>query len=273
MAEPYSYIAYIDESGDDGLQNFRERGVRGGGSSWLVISACVLRFSSDWQTVVWRDEILSNMPEKRSTILHFVRLNHGQKVVAARYLAAQRTRVLSILANKRLMDPKIYVNKNQLYFYLTRYLIERLSWLCRDYRRIVRDGNGRVKIIFSRRGGMSYTAFQDYLLRLKADKEVSVHWPVIDISGVEAHDHSRRAGLQIVDAIASSFAAGIEPNPYGNCESRYAEILKPIEYERGGNYFSYGLKPFPWFSEMELSDDQKRFVRLFEKESGSPPGP
>src|SRR5712691_10005679 len=113
MAEPYSYIAYIDESGDDGLQNFRERGVRGGGSSWLVISACVLRFSSDWQTVVWRDEILSNMPEKRSTILHFVRLNHGQKVVAARYLAAQRTRVLSILANKRLMDPKIYVNKNQ----------------------------------------------------------------------------------------------------------------------------------------------------------------
>jgi hypothetical protein len=264
--EPYSYIAYIDESGDDGLNTFRSPGIRGGSSCWLVISACVYRFSSDWHSIEWRDKILAQMPEKRSKRLHFVNLNHGQKVAAVQYLAKQRMRAINILANKEVIPEGIYRDKNQLYFYLARYLIERLSWLCRDYRRIVRDGNGRVKIVFSRRGGMSYDRFKEYLTLLKADPTVRIHWPVIDIDGVEAHDHSRRAGLQLVDAIASSVAAGVEPNFYGNCESRYAEILKPIIYERDKNYLSYGMKALPWFHEMELSDEQKRFVKLFEKE-------
>lgn len=264
-SEPYSYIAYIDESGDDGLTNFRAPGVRGGASFWLVISACVYRFSSDWRSIEWRNEILKQMPDKRSKILHFVQLNHGQKVAAVQYLAKQRIRAINIIANKAVIPDGIYKDKNQLYFYLTRYLIERLSWLCRDYRRLVRDGNGRVKIIFSRRGGMSYDGFKAYLLRLRDDEEVRIHWPVIDIDGVEAHDHSRRAGLQLVDAIASAVAAGIEPNFYGNCESRYAELLKPIIYERNKNYLSYGMKAYPWFHELELTDEQKRFVKLFEK--------
>ncbi len=44
-------------------------------------------------------------------------------------------------------------------------------------------------------------------------------------------------------AIRNTF--GVEPNHYGNCEPRYAEILKPITYERRGNYLSYGVKVVP----------------------------
>ena len=69
-------------------------------------------------------------------------------------------RATSIIAEKTGIPPGIYTEKNQLYFYLTRFLLERMSWLCRDLRSVVREGDGRVKIIFSRRGGMSYTDFQ-----------------------------------------------------------------------------------------------------------------
>jgi hypothetical protein len=135
-SEPYSYIAYIDESGDDGLTNFRAPAIHGGASFWLVISACVYRFSSDWRSIEWRNEILKQMPDKRSKVLHFVHLNHGQKVAAAQYLSKQRIRAINIIANKPVIPDGVYKEKNQLYFYLTRYLIERLSWFCRDYRHL-----------------------------------------------------------------------------------------------------------------------------------------
>lgn len=259
----HSFIAYIDESGDDGLEKFREPGSRGGSSSWLVISACVLRYSSDLQVVKWRDEISAKIQGRRSRDLHFANLNHNQKVMAVQSLSARPIRAINIISNKRTAPPGTFTQKNQLYFYTTRYLIERISWLCRDYRLVVTEGDGRVKIIFSRRGGMSYSDFRTYLLRLQSDETVRIHWPAIDIERIEALDHSRRAGLQIADAIASAFAAGVEPNVYGNCETRYAEILKPIVYNRRSNYLSYGVKLVYQSNESQLSPDQNRFISLF----------
>ena len=196
--------------------------------------------------------------------LHFKNLKHNQRIVAASVLSKKFIRATSILAYKPIIPAGIYNTKNQLYFYLTRYLIERVSWLCRDLRRMVTEGDGRVKIVFSRRGGMSYPDFQAYLGRLQTDQTVRIHWPVIDIVGVEALDHPRRAGLQLADIIASSFGAAVEPNLFGNCEWRYAETLKPVIYHRKHNYFSYGVKAFPKFDDVALTNDQQRFVALFQ---------
>jgi len=262
----HSFLAYIDESGDDGIGNYREPGGRGGSSKWLAISACVFRQSYDLDAVEWRDEISELMPEKKRQDVHFTKMNHAQRVAAIQCLSARPIRAISVLSNKTTIPDGVYTNKNQLYFYLTRYLIERISWLCRDMRPRVPHGDGRVEITFSRRGGMSYPDFRSYLERLRAanDQGINIHWPVIDVEGICARDHSTLAGLQLADAIASAFAAGVEPDRYGNCESRYAEILKPIVYERRGNYLSYGVKIVPNHKEMELSDQQRRFIRAFE---------
>ncbi|MDY0241645.1 MAG: DUF3800 domain-containing protein [Rhodospirillaceae bacterium] len=261
----HSYLAFIDESGDDGLERFREPGGRGGSSNWLVLSACLFRRIYSLDAIKWRDEISSRMPEKRSRTLHFTELNHNQRVVAAQTISTNPLRVMSVLAAKRTVPKGIYDEKNHLYFYMARYLIERLSWLCRDHRHRTPEGDGRVAITFSRRGGMSYDAFREYLQRLKAagDKDIRIHWPVIDIDAVDAKDHSSSASLQLVDAVASSFAAAVEPNVYGNCEIRYAELLKPVTYHRGGNFLSYGVKIVPKPEDCGLSDEQKRLVDLF----------
>ncbi|MBA4209626.1 MAG: hypothetical protein C0454_08865 [Parvibaculum sp.] len=261
----HSYVALIDESGDDGLGNFREPGQQGGASSWLIISAYLVRNSRELETVGWRDEILDLMPRRKERSIHFSKLSHGQKLMAAQRLAQKPIRAINIVANKRVIPEGIYREKNQLYFYMTRYLIERISWLCRDMRPQVPEGDGRVRIVFSRRGGMSYPDFRAYLLRLQAteDRQINIHWPVIDVDAISARDHSTSASLQLADTVASAFASAFEPDTYGNCEWRYAEALKRVVYERHGNYLSYGLKLVPRIEDIPLTDDQRRCIDLF----------
>ncbi len=261
----HSYVAFIDESGDDGLQKFREPGRRGGSTNWLVISACLFRQSYHLEAVRWRDSISDKFVNKKSRNLHFMDLNHGQRIVAAQTIASLPLRAISVLAAKGPIPAGIYTSKNQLYFYMTRYLIERLSWLCRDYRPQVPEGDGRVKITFSRRGGMSYESFRGYLQHMKNNPpaDMKIHWPVIDIDAVDAQDHKSNASLQLVDAIASSYAAAVEADFYGNYEPRYAEILKPVTYNRKGNYLSYGVKVVPKYDDCGLDEQQMKFVDLF----------
>lgn len=261
----HSFIAYIDESGDDGLKKFRQPGAQGGASTWLGISACLIRYSRELEAVQWRDEISNQLPNKTRRDIHFAHMKHQQKIMATQVLASKKVRAITVLANKTYMDPDIYSEKNRLYFYLTRYLIERLSWLCRDLRPKVPEGNGTLKIVFSRRGGMSYSNFRDYLTLLKSNgfNGTNIHWPVIDIPNIDAQDHSKRAGLQLSDIIASAFTAALEPDVYGNCESRYAETLKPIVYSRNGNFLSYGVKLIPKINQNTLSEEQTKFLELY----------
>lgn len=245
----HSYIAYIDESGDDGLPgHFRQPGGAGGPSHWLAIGATVWRLSRDLDMVQCARAIIDTLPKpKRHKPLHFAEIDHAQRVMAIDKLAGEMFRVTGVFAHKPVIPEGIYTEKNQLYHYMCRYLIERLSWFCRDFRRYVPEGDGRVKIVFSRRGGMNYADFQNYLNVLKGtyDPDIRIHWPVIDIDGVEAVDHGQRFGLQLADLAVSGLRAALEPDPYGNLEPRFAEMLKRRVYSRDGNYLSYGAKLVP----------------------------
>lgn len=261
----HSYVAFIDESGDDGFKNFRVPSRRGGSSRWLVISAIVFRKSYHLEAVKWRDEIVAQMPDRKGRELHFANLNHGQKLAATKALSIKPIRSISILSCKEKIPEGIYTAKNQLYFYLCRHLIERISWLCRDMRPHVPEGNGKVAITFSRRGGMNYQDFRYYMSLLKSSnaEDCRIHWPVIDLEAVEAKDHSKNASLQLADIVASAVASGVEPDLYGNCEERYAEILKQVTYQRKGSFLSYGIKSLPKFEECDLSKDQIKMMEIW----------
>ena len=262
---PHSFLAFIDEAGDDGFANYREPGKNGGSSHWLVLSACIIRKTNSLEATVWRNEILQKI-QKDKGYLHFKDLDHSKRVVAAQCLSEKPVRITSVLASKRFIIEDIYKKKNQLYFYMARYLIERISWLCRDLRPRVPEGNGQVAIMFSRRGGMSYEAFRSYLRHLMLDEggDARIYWPVIDIDSVVAHDHSRVAALQLVDVAASSFFAAVEPNKYGDCECRYAGILKPRVYTHYEKFLSYGVKFLPGHEQCELSPQQAQIIKIYE---------
>lgn len=164
----HSFNVYIDESGDDGMTKFRNAGDGGGASNWLAVGACVVRSSRDLELVALRDRIRQECrPRSSKREIHFKDFNHNQKRRACQIIAGQPLRFSCVLGLKNTPNAETFVQKNQLYFYLTRYLIERVSWLCRDKRRSVQEGNGMAKIIFSRRGGLSYDGFRSYLERLR----------------------------------------------------------------------------------------------------------
>ena len=122
----HTFVAYIDESGDDGLTGkFREPGKGGGASHWLGIGAVVWRVSRDLDAVKWAKDIIHQLPEqKRKKPLHFVNLNHAQRIMAVSGISRKPMRIIAVISNKPSVPNGTYVEKNQLYHYLSRYLIE-----------------------------------------------------------------------------------------------------------------------------------------------------
>lgn len=128
----------------------------------------------------------------------------------------------------------------------------------------MRKGDGRAKIIFSWRGGLSYGGFKEYLVALRYHKQTTVHWPSIDIESIEATDHSKLAGLQIADCGVSAAAAAIEQDRYGNVEGSYLYEISSNLYRRKGEVMSYGLKFLPNIDKLPLSPQQRAIFDRYE---------
>ena len=237
-----SFMVYIDESGDDGFAWDR------GGSSWFTLSAVVTRKSNDLEVVKLVDSVNRALARKIGTPLHFRKLRHEHKLPLIDTIARSRLRVVSVLVHKPSISAalKFRGKRHSLYFYTARYLLERVSWLCRDNRRPT-EGDGRAEIVFSNRSEMKYEEFRGYLRRLRShasEEDVRIDWSVIDCESVSAEQHAKRMGLQVVDAVASGFQRAVEPQ-HGFIEDRYARMLKPVVYAHGDRRRNYGLKIWP----------------------------
>jgi hypothetical protein len=243
---PSSFVAYIDESGDEGFSFLPDER---GSSRWFVLSAVVFRGSSKPEPVqVMRDVrgILNRAPKQA---VHFRYLKHEQRVAYISRLARARARIVSVLVYKEgIGEPERYQStKYMLYRYATRLLLERISWLCRDHRKPV-DGDGSAKLVFSNRSAMSYDQLRDYLLLLRERsvvEDIRVDWGVINPDKVTAVNHEQLAGLQIADAVASSLFFAVNRGPYGFVEPRYAIELAARFYRYKGRLLGYGVKLWP----------------------------
>lgn len=238
-----SFIAYIDESGDEGFRFHK------GSSEWFVLAAAITRKEIDLETVKLIDEVRRELGKPERKPLHFRDLKHEQKLPYLAKIAAARVRSIVILVHKpSLKEPETFQSRYRLYFYATRLLIERLSWFCRDHRTHHDQGDGGAEIIFSNRSGMSYDEMRDYFHRLKVQTEaadVRIDWSTINPDRLHAFSAGKRMGLQIADAIASGFYYAVEATQYGFSESRYSEMLKPIVYNHEGRFLGYGIKFWP----------------------------
>jgi hypothetical protein len=223
-----SFVVYIDESGDEGFV-FNSDGS--GSSRWLVLSAAVIRKSKDLAMVSCLKEVRELFGYEHKKPLHFVDLKHEQRIPYIRRVAALPIRTVSVLVYKpSILEPEKFQNeKYRLYRYATRLLLERVSWLCRDQRKSG-DGDGTAEVIFSNRSKMSYQDIRDYLQLL-----ISQH----------AVEHSRLAGLQVADAIASGVHFAVKVNRYGETETGYLSHISATMYRHRNVLNGYGLKLWP----------------------------
>ena len=246
----FSFRAYVDESGDEGFV-FNADGS--GSRRWLVLSAVVVRLRNDLklvETLKTARQLLGRQPKQQ---LHFADLKHEQRVPYARLIADAPIRTVSVLIHKPcIKEPeKFRSEKFLLYRYATRYLLERVSWLCRD-QRIEGEGDGQTDLVFSNRSIMSYEDLRSYLRLLKGQSDpmdVRIDWNVIAPENVRAVNHDQLAGLQVADAVASSFYYAVTINRYGEAEDKYARLLLRTVYQHKKVKLGYGLKFWP--EEME----------------------
>jgi Protein of unknown function (DUF3800) len=239
-----SFVAYIDESGDEGFK-FAQ-----GSSEWFVLSAAIIRKRSDVSTSKLIEEVRSVLKCSPTKVLHFRDLKHEQRIPYVERISTAQLRTVSICVHKpSILEPETFQEeRHRLYRYIVRYLLERVSWFCRDNHDTRFGGDGCVEIVFSNRAGMSYDEIRQYLRWLKVNSErleCRIHWPSIDITKIETHTPSKRLGLQIADAVATSTYYGVNPSRFGHTEPRYIIALKPATYRRSGKYVGYGIKFWP----------------------------
>jgi hypothetical protein len=243
-----SFVVYIDESGDEGFV-FNSDGS--GSSRWLVLSAAVIRKSKDLAMVSCLKEVRELFGYEHKKPLHFVDLKHEQRIPYIRRVAALPIRTVSVLVYKpSILEPEKFQNeKYRLYRYATRLLLERVSWLCRDQRKSG-DGDGTAEVIFSNRSKMSYQDIRDYLQLLISQhavdpQHVQIDPTVIIPANIRAVEHSRLAGLQVADAIASGVHFAVKVNRYGETETGYLSHISATMYRHRNVLNGYGLKLWP----------------------------
>ncbi|AXH76941.1 MAG: DUF3800 domain-containing protein [Caudoviricetes sp.] len=170
--------------------------------------------------------------------------------------------------NKKAEAVSLHPN-NWFYNYCIRILIERVSdWV---ERRSILDFKSpqKLKLVFSKRGGHSYRHVETYteLLSIQAQKGTlyqSIRAPkfsVIDHKLIEVVQHSRLAGLQMADIVASAFYNAANTSNLKHWDTAPAMALMPRVASTGNHikiYKNIGLTLLPWHPQHAgLSSEQK----------------
>jgi hypothetical protein len=244
MCVSIGFRVYIDESGDEG---FKFERPSKGSSRWFVLSAVVTREENDREAVKVVDAVRVLLKKPARETLHFRKLKHEHRLPYVDAVSKARLRLVNVVVHKpSIREPEKFVSEpHLLYRYATRYLLERVSWLCRDQRR---SDDQVAKVLFSNRSCMSYDVLRGYLQTLRDRTNefgVRIDWSVIDPSRIETDSDGSLMGLQIADAAATSFYMACELSPQGFNEPRYAQMLRPVSYRHDGRCVGYGLKFWP----------------------------
>lgn len=99
----YGYVAYIDESGDDGLKAVKPLS-NPGASEWLILSAVVVRAENQSKIPGWVEAIKAEFRNHQRPDIHFSGLNPAKRLKACQMMAALDARYFVVASNKKNME-------------------------------------------------------------------------------------------------------------------------------------------------------------------------
>jgi hypothetical protein len=265
---PYSYVAYIDEAGDPGLERVKPADSPGS-SEWLILSAVVIGAPNEANVATWRNEILSLTRSQRKD-LHFTNLKPWNRRIACSEIAKLPARCFVVCSNKKNMrgytNPfaEKYPAPNWFYAWLSRLLLERVTHFIREKSLEQHREIKKVRLEFSSRGGLTRFGLTSYFNWLQIQSVEGKNylplgnlvWETMDEDLLFIFSHKERAGLQLADTVASAFFKACDCVDTGACDPEFAKLLKPRMCRapdgNDGEISGYSVKLMPKFRDAKL---------------------
>lgn len=257
----YRFVAYIDESGDPGLKRVKPIDTPGS-SEWLMVSAVVVSADRENEISEWIGALREDLNSRQLRDIHFQRLTAARKLVACQHVASRPVRCFVVASNKQNMrgweNPlaaKI-PSDNWFYCWMTRLLLERVThWVAR---RSLREfgAKERVKLIFSERGGLSYSQLNAYYYWLgeKGENQFlslgNLEYETIHMSLLEVHNHTSLDALKLPDIVASAFFKAADVHDTAACDPSFAKALGPRMASSSELVAGYGVKLMPQYKSL-----------------------
>src|SRR5215469_2236357 len=272
------FVAYIDESGDTGLENVKPNDTGYGATEWLILSCFLIREQDDHKCLGWVREIKSKFKISNSPFLHYKELNQLKRKIACETINEKACRFFVVASNKKNIEDhrneraELVSGKGThwLYWFLCRLLLERVTCYCEERVPPAERGRWKILFVFSRRGGLIYRDFRNYLLRLHRQSRLGklhLHqgdlcWSVVDEDELLVLDSNQRAGLQLSDLCSSAFFQALELKP--NFSTDCAKLFAPrLARDKRGHVLNCGIKTMPELRDMGLSKEQREIFEFY----------
>lgn len=250
------YRVYVDEAGDRGVSPTSDR--------HFVVSAVIVPDAADRIVRSELAELRQSLCRHPAHVLHFVKFNHSERLKAVQDVANfSFATIANVVVRKdrihrphRRTDSAHISRPDPMYLWALRLLLKRISWYIQDV-----GGDGAV-VTFSHLKGFKSQKLHDYRLALESSAGIDIHWPVFDGHRFRIKGAKSIELLQIADITASALFKAVEPDVFGNTETRYLNELRPKLYRRAGaSITSFGLKTFP--AETSNPGEPLAFLRDF----------
>ncbi len=273
----YDYILFIDEAGDTGLKTIGNSNINGS-SEWFIMSGVLVKAEREKSELLeWRKILINSIsPTQRKTI-HFQKLNHIERKKISEAAGKLNCRLFIVASNKHNMvgykneRAEMRCGKNNFYNFCIRLILERATDFCNEHSRENNILKPKIKLIFSRMKGMSYSQFKAYMILLSQQfKSKNMYlrkrqplMSMLDWRLVEDIPANESPGLDVADIAASSFYNALNlDSPKHSLE--YARNFDKVLFKKNSSHVQEGITLLPWnYKSLNLKPIQKSFFESY----------
>lgn len=284
----HHYTLFVDEAGDDKLQSLKPDDS-GGNSEWLCLGGYLVREECESDLLSRRDAIRRAIGGKDGQVLHYRDLNPRNRMIATGMLASKASRAKGyvVCSFKKTMlgyrNPRAEAalgepHKDNLYNYVCRILLERVTHFVADHGHQNGIEKPILKIVMASRKGHHFGQFKTYVMDKLVPQALGgttyqddrvINPDVLSRELIIRAPASTEPGLQLADTLVSSFFQSIEQNS-PHYAQKPALLLTPLMALRTRRYANHrvfangeGVTLFHPSAAKLLNEDQRSFFAHF----------
>lgn len=211
---------YVDEAGDLGLSLASSR--------HFVFSAVIVAGADENRLRGELARTRASLGRHSQHALHFVKFSHSQRLKAVQDIAASSvTGVVNAVLSKEDFAEAFSASETtdasgarSVYLAAMGLLLERVSWF-------LSPNSEEAVVTFGQLKGLTAAKLRGYRAALEDREAFDISWPVFSGHAFRLRDTREAELLQLADITASAIFRAIEPDRFGNVETRYIDELRP----------------------------------------------